>query len=207
VPSAAHDVSCYSSSDFNVERILAPTARCINYSREICARCTAHKECRRAPTTQFAPGRVWQGQRASVVGCHVMLIATAYLRAPSVARPYLLGVISSEDIDTYTPNVESLPFRDHTTSLFKSRTESLSFSTSTSSENPSAYLHESSSDELSPSPKFSNDTDLSPHPDEHQVQLDTNRSFVLYPIGEPLRSSCFVHSSHAIRLPCCCVHW
>lgn len=25
-----------------------------------------------------------------------------------------------------------------------------------------------------------------PHPDERQIQLDTDRSFVLYPVGEPL---------------------
>lgn len=34
------------------------------------------------------------------------------------------------------------------------------------------------------SPSLSYSADLPPHPDEHQVQLDTNRSFVLYPVGK-----------------------
>lgn len=113
------------------------------------------------------------------------LIMTTYPLTVSSTRPYLLGVISSDDIDTYTP----LPSRDQTiTSHFKSRTQSLDSSASTSPERLSISLHESHSEALSTSPNFSDDDDLFPHPDEHQVQLDTNRSFVLYPIGETPRS-------------------
>jgi len=52
---------------------------------------------------------------------------------------------------------------------------------SLSSDTLSASFHES---ETSRSSRFLKDTeDLPEHPDEHQVQLDTDRSFVLYPVG------------------------
>lgn len=33
------------------------------------------------------------------------------------------------------------------------------------------------------------DVSVEPHPDERQVRLDTDRSFVIYPVGEPLSST------------------
>lgn len=94
-------------------------------------------------------------------------------------RPYLLGVLSSNEIDTSISDIED--FRDH----IDHSNQSLGSSASSHSEKMPTYpyLHQSSSD----GPAFfgvSNGTDLSPHPDEHQVQLDTDRSFVLYPVGK-----------------------
>ena len=57
---------------------------------------------------------------------------------------------------------------------------------------PSIYLH-TPNDEDTRVEDFSDDVKLTgkPHPDERQIQLDTDRSFVLYPVGEP-----FPVSSH-----------
>lgn len=99
-------------------------------------------------------------------------------------RPYLLGVRSSNEIDASISNIEELTFRDDIAGHSKSRTQSTGSSVSTISEKQPTYLHESSSEGFS-SQNFSDGTDLSPHPDEHQVQLDTDRSFVLYPVGKP----------------------
>ena len=52
---------------------------------------------------------------------------------------------------------------------------------------PSIYLH-ALDDEDTRVEDSSEDVKLvgEPHPDERQIQLDTDRSFVLYPVGEPL---------------------
>jgi hypothetical protein len=92
-------------------------------------------------------------------------------------RPYLLGVIPSRDIDISVSDKEESVC---CTSLSNSRTEFSSVSTG--SENASRCFPELSFDVLS-SQSLSGVTDIS-HPDEHQVQLDTDRSFILYPVGK-----------------------
>ena len=64
------------------------------------------------------------------------------------------------------------------TSLFRSRILNV---------DPSIYLH-ALDDEDTRVEDSSEDVKLTgePHPDERQIQLDTDRSFVLYPVGEPL---------------------
>ena len=62
---------------------------------------------------------------------------------------------------------------------------------------PSIYLH-TPNDEDTRVEDSSDDVKLTgkPHPDERQIQLDTDRSFVLYPVGEPLPVSS--HCSEAL---------
>lgn len=108
-------------------------------------------------------------------------------------RPSLLGVVPLTAIDESIPNVEELSLSDRNTSLSNLRSRSLDSFTSTGSEGRSTYLNDSLSDGPHHSHTFSDASNLS-HPDEHQVQLDTNRSFILYPVGKHVRSCFFQHS-------------
>ncbi|KAF8531086.1 rab-GTPase-TBC domain-containing protein [Gautieria morchelliformis] len=104
------------------------------------------------------------------------LLPGGFGKARSQAWPYLLGVLSSKDIDASVSDKEESVCR---TGLSNSWTECSS--ASTGSENASRCFPEPSLDGIS-SHSLSGATDIS-HPDEHQVQLDTDRSFILYPVA------------------------
>ncbi|KAF8586615.1 hypothetical protein K439DRAFT_1659568 [Ramaria rubella] len=90
------------------------------------------------------------------------------------AWPYLLGVSHQAILR------EELPHSDKESELFETWSQSES-SSPHSPKHSSPYLSNSSL-HVSISEFIGQGVEYSPHPDEHQVQLDTNRSFILYPI-------------------------
>ena len=98
-------------------------------------------------------------------------------------RPFLLGVDVTAANVTAEPSATARSHWHRESSLSDSSAQPSEHSTQTSSET-SPIRHQDRSMNDSVSHVSSKATECSPHPDEHQVQLDTDRSFVLYPVGE-----------------------